>query len=209
MWMVCASCWFNNDPAVGGRLLGAGATWDGAGWTTGRASRVVYGATGVAMVEEDLKHYLESFLFALSLVYNIDIPKLQLKPQAADVALKFADQVQRRGEVLRGVQSGEVLHGVQSGNLRGTPEFGAVEEAKSAIKSADSKPDLKEESEPMAWELTREDLPEDLNQVHTRFQNCVLQLDAKQLLDSMPLWKAMKDKSETKKPPAGFSTAAG
>ena len=51
------------------------------------------------MVEENLKDYLESFLFALSLAYNIDIPKLQLKAQAATVALKFAERVQQRDEL--------------------------------------------------------------------------------------------------------------
>ena len=71
---VCSLLSHTKDPATGGLLLGAGANWNGVGWTTGRASRAVYGATGVAMVEENLKDYLESFLFALSLAYNIASP---------------------------------------------------------------------------------------------------------------------------------------
>ena len=63
---VCSLLSHTKDPTTGGLLLGAGANWNGVGWTTGRASRAVYGATGVAMVEENLKDYLESFLFALS-----------------------------------------------------------------------------------------------------------------------------------------------
>ncbi len=45
---------------------------------------MVHKATGVAIVEEKLETYPGSFLFSLSVVFDVDIPKLQLGAHAAD-----------------------------------------------------------------------------------------------------------------------------
>ena len=182
---VCRLVSHSKDPAIGTRLLGAGAKWEGAGWTTGRASRAVYAATGVAMVDEHLKDYLESFLFALSLAYNIDIPKLQLKAQAATAALSFADRVQQQDEGQRGDQRlpqrlSQRSPGVENDVTQEKPET----------------KDGKEELEPMPWESQKEDLPEDLLQVMQRHLQGSLQLEARSLLEQMPVWKLVKERSE-------------
>ena len=189
---MCSLLSHTKDPATGGLLLGAGANWNGVGWTTGRASRAVYGATGVAMVEENLKDYLESFLFALSLAYNIDIPKLQLKAQAATVALKFAERVQQRDELQqRDTQrlSQRAGAGIGIGNDEETGQKEKLDEAKNGKEPL--------ELEPLPWEAQKEELPEDLQLVMQRHLKGSLQLDARALLEQMPVWKGVKERSET------------
>ena len=188
---VCSLLSHTKDPATGGLLLGAGANWNGVGWTTGRASRAVYGATGVAMVDENLKDYLESFLFALSLAYNIDIPKLQLKAQAATVALKFAERVQQRDELQQrdAQRLSQRTPGTCIGNDEETGQKEKLDEAK------DGKEPL--ELEPLPWEAQKEELPEDFQLVMQRHLKGSLQLDARALLEQMPVWKGVKERSET------------
>ena len=185
---VCRLVAHTKDAAIGAQLLGAGVKWEGAGWTTGRASRTVFGATGIAMVEEHLKDYLESFLFALSLAYNIDIPKLQLKAQAATAALNFAERVQQRGEDVTGSQ--RVPQRAEQQERLTQDQPGVV------TQEAEVKDTKDGELEPMPWEAQKEDLPEDLCLVMQRHNQGQLQLEARALLEQMPVWKLVKERAE-------------
>jgi hypothetical protein len=168
------------DPIVGGQLLAAGSSWTGSGWTTGRAARMVHKATGVAMVEEKLEAYLGSFLFSLSVVFAVDIPKLQLGAHAADAALKFAAAVAKHsgGEGVSSSVSGVAASGLNAKQQK-EEEEGEV-------------------SEPvLAWEHVREELPGDLQVVLGKHTGGGLSIDPRALMESLPLWKGLKDKAET------------
>ena len=156
------------DPAAGGKLLAAGVSWNGSGWTTGRASKTVYNATGVAMVEEQLSEYLGAFLFALSVLFNIDIPKLTLGAQAASAALKFAAEVNTKAEETK-------------------PE---------KKEKATENQEEEEEDQVLSWELQREELPGDLGVVLNKHLKGTLVLEPKSLLEQLPLWQGVKDKAE-------------
>ncbi len=93
------------------------------------------------MVEEKFEAYLGSFLFCLSVVFDVDIPKLQLGANAADAALKFAAAVAKHsgGEGVSSSVSGVAA----SGNAKKQKE----EEEGEVIEPV------------LAWEHVREELP--------------------------------------------------
>lgn len=124
------------------QLLLAGANWDGSGWTTSRAAKTIHKVTGVALVEESLEEYKNAFLFALSVVLNVDIPRLQLGSAAGAAALEFA-----------AVVAGKPNSG--SERLRKPPqEEQAAEEA--------------EDVQYLDWEVVPEPLPPVLAQIWQR-----------------------------------------
>ena len=59
--------------------LAEGMRWNGAGWNTTKASRVLENATGVGLVGSKLTDYMQAFLFSLALVKEVEVETLDLK----------------------------------------------------------------------------------------------------------------------------------
>jgi hypothetical protein len=74
-------------------LLAAGANWDGVGMTTSRATLKVVETTGVTLVKQNIAEYKNAFLFALSLLFEVDVPSLELSDAAAQAAFGFVRAV--------------------------------------------------------------------------------------------------------------------
>ena len=56
-----------SDKDLAGRVLQAGLSWTGTGWTTTRASKALFKCVGTALVSCELSNYKKAFLFALAL----------------------------------------------------------------------------------------------------------------------------------------------
>ena len=67
-------------------VLSQGQKWNGMGWTTSRASRVVYELTGVPLVSSKVEEYRDAFLFALAMTTNVEVLGLDLGDRASEVA---------------------------------------------------------------------------------------------------------------------------
>ena len=52
---------------LAGRVLQAGLSWTGSGWTMPRASKALFKCVGTALVSSELSDYRKSFLVALAL----------------------------------------------------------------------------------------------------------------------------------------------
>ena len=76
-----------NDPAS---ILAAGEPWNGEGWTTGRAGKVLYEITGVPLVSSNVEDNKGSFLYALALHWSLDVANFNLTEKAAEAAFALA-----------------------------------------------------------------------------------------------------------------------
>ena len=59
-------------------VLQAGAGFQGSGWSTGRASRVLYELTGTALVKAHIEPYRDVWLYALALMCGVNLPNLEM-----------------------------------------------------------------------------------------------------------------------------------
>ena len=67
-------------------LLSSGLNWNGGGWNTGTSSKRLHELTGIAMVTAEFEEYKNLYLFALALLWGIDVPSFALSPPAAEAA---------------------------------------------------------------------------------------------------------------------------
>ena len=72
-------------------LLRAGSSWDGSGWNSTRASQTLYQITRVPLVTTDFQEYLNSFLFAVAIFLQIEVPHIQLSDRASEAAFGLAE----------------------------------------------------------------------------------------------------------------------
>ena len=77
-------------PQEASAIISAGEDWNGHGWTTGRASKVLYEITGVPLVSGNLTEYKGSFLYALALHWGVDLATFDLTEKAAEAAFALA-----------------------------------------------------------------------------------------------------------------------
>ena len=63
---------------IAGRVLQAGLSWTGSGWTTTRASKALFKCVGTAVVSSELSDYKKAFLFALALCWDYELGCLDL-----------------------------------------------------------------------------------------------------------------------------------
>ena len=77
-------------PAKAQAIITAGEVWRGDGWTTGRASKVLYETTGVPLVSANVEDYKGSFLYALALHWGLDVASFELSERASDAAFALA-----------------------------------------------------------------------------------------------------------------------
>ena len=71
-------------------VLAAGHRWNGAGWTTSRASRVLYELIGIPLVSSQVDAYRDSWLFSLSIIWNVEAVALNLCDRSAEAAYALA-----------------------------------------------------------------------------------------------------------------------
>jgi hypothetical protein len=74
----------NVDKMMSQAILAAGLKYGGAGWTSGRASRRLYELSQVALVSASWTDYLNCWLFALSLYWDLDLPLVDLQDRVAE-----------------------------------------------------------------------------------------------------------------------------
>lgn len=75
---------------VAKQIVASGAAWGGGGLTTSQASKRLYDTTGVALVADSVAQYKDCWLFALSMIWNLDISQLALSDRAAEGAFALA-----------------------------------------------------------------------------------------------------------------------
>eukprot|EP00667_Euglena_gracilis_P011756 EG_transcript_12027 len=76
-------------------LLLAGARFTGRGWSTGKASRALYQLSGIPLVRGSFPPYRDIWLMALALIWGVDVPQLDLEPEAAAAAFAIASQAEQ------------------------------------------------------------------------------------------------------------------
>ena len=130
------------DRSVANALLAAGASWTTSGkWTTSSAARTLNALTSVCFVSQDFNMYKSTFLFALSMLWNVDIPAVDLAPGAAEAAFG-----------LRGCFSGAPV--LDSVGARAT-----------------AKEIRTDEPESLPWDTPEEPLPRELEVIWQRVQS--------------------------------------
>ena len=75
------------------RLLNEGSKYAGSGWTTSRASRVLWDLVGVPLVAAEVSSYRNSWLFALALVHNVEVGGLDLSDRASEAAFALTSLI--------------------------------------------------------------------------------------------------------------------
>ena len=78
------------DQDAAAAILTAGATWRGSGWNTARASKALFDLTVVPLVSADFRQYLNSFLYSLALLWEVDTPLIELSDRASEAAFGLA-----------------------------------------------------------------------------------------------------------------------
>ena len=74
-------------------VLTAGGNWNGAGWNTSKASRKLWETIRVPIVNDDCKEYLNSWLYALSLAWQVEVPGLALSDRASEAAFQLMEAI--------------------------------------------------------------------------------------------------------------------
>ena len=129
-------------------LLFAGANWSGSGWTTSKASRVLYGLTQIPLVASVVSAYSHAWLFALSIVANLEVSGLDLNDRASEAAFALASLISGEAEQAEG--EGERRSAQQTAN--------GAEENENA-----------NEGPTFDWEELPVELPVDLQKLYARF----------------------------------------
>ena len=89
-------------PAEATAIIQAGEGWQGDGWTTSRASRVLHEVTGVPLVAATIGDYKAAFLYGLALHWSLDVASFNLSERAADAALDLRPPLATvRKEIMR------------------------------------------------------------------------------------------------------------
>jgi hypothetical protein len=70
-------------------ILQAGMAWNGQGWTTGTASRKLWTASGVTLVSSNFSDYINAHLFALCLLWGLEVAQLDLPQKTAEAAFEL------------------------------------------------------------------------------------------------------------------------
>ena len=82
------------DTDLAGKVLQAVVTWSGTVYTTGRCASGLYNVTGVSLVSSTFTDYSGVIIFALCLVWGLDVLQLNLEPRVADAAFALGQAYQ-------------------------------------------------------------------------------------------------------------------
>ena len=67
-------------------IITSGEAWRGDGWSTSRASKILYQVTSVPLVSATIEEYKAAFLYSLALHWGLDVPTYELSERASDAA---------------------------------------------------------------------------------------------------------------------------
>ena len=144
-------------------VLRAGANWNGSGWNTGRASKQLHDLVGVPLVTSEFLEYQNAFFYALALLWEVEVPQLELSDRAAQAAFALATYF----------QSGEAPH-----------QFGLP-----PVVSATGKDQPHEEEQEdivMEWDEPLLSLPQELAVLWAEVQQGTRELNLVTVLDQIP-----------------------
>ena len=140
-------------------VLAAGARWSGAGWNTGKASKVLWELSGVGIVRSQIDHYRDCWLYAVALLCQVEMPQLELPSEVAEAAFSLVGYV-------------EDPHGTQQ----------QAAQPRSYADTDDSEDTDEELSFP--WDETTLDLPKPVATLWRRSQEPSQKIEIKNLLES-------------------------
>ena len=75
-------------------VLTAGGRWNGTGWNTGRASKVLWDLSGVGIVKSQIDHYRDCWLYAVALMCQVELPQVELPTDVAEAAFSLVGYVE-------------------------------------------------------------------------------------------------------------------
>ena len=81
------------DRAVAAQVLEAGLRFDGSGWSTTRERKALHAVTNVPLVSSSVKAYLHCWLYALALMWEIDISQVDLSDSASAGSFALLDAI--------------------------------------------------------------------------------------------------------------------
>ena len=152
-------------------------------WTPTRCAVQLEALTEKTMAAASSEHYLSAWIYALALLAEVDPGSVQLTDRQVEVAFALAKKVKKNAAT-------------------------AGQEAKPAAAGGHQDAEMKEDEDhddddddgevaPLDWEPQLEDLPNDLQQVLARHTAGTLTLDARALMEDLPVWANLKAKAET------------
>ena len=156
-------------------LLAAGQLWRGEGFNSSKAAMLVYTLTGVPLVRSTWTDYRTAFLYALSLVLEVEVPELDLDQRVADVSFTLAQAFSGQVESTPYYQSGDP----GSNPTAGAATFSPPEDA-----STEDSEELM-----MTWDEPRADLPPELSFLWEQTAAGQRKLDLKVVLSQVPRYR--------------------
>ena len=81
------------DTATASNVIQAGCGWNGGGWNTSTASKKLWEQIKLPLVHADFTEYRNTWLFALALAFQIEVPQVALADRAADVAFRLMEKI--------------------------------------------------------------------------------------------------------------------
>ena len=160
---------------IAAAVLQAGVNWNGSGWTTSRASKQLFSLVNVALVSGDIGQYRNSFLFALALLWEVEVPTLELGDKASESAFAlaqfFAEACSEEAE----------MHGEDQAQATQKKQENATEEDKPA-------------EAPMEWDEVLLPLPAELQKIWTEVAAGTRKLPLSSLLDELPRFEGLPAK---------------
>ena len=156
-------------------LITAGQRWSGSGWNTSKASKAIYALTGVPLVKAAWVDYRNAFLYALSLLLEVDVQELDLGDKVAEAAFTMLNVF--TGEATGAVVSAQDYSAGYPGSSPGpgVPFYppGAVTEES-------------EEEVQLSWDQPKVPLPVELSYIWSGTTSGERKLDMKTILAAVP-----------------------
>ena len=161
-------------------------------WTPTKCAVRIEHLTETTMAAESSFEYSAAYIYSLALLCEVDPIKVKLSDKQVEVAFKLAKYWKSLGK--RAAAAGGP-GGAGSGG-GGAPGASAGHEAQATGPEEEQGDKGEGEPAPMEWEDQLEPLEDDLDQVLQRFQQGLLNLDARSIMESLPLWVGVKQKTE-------------
>ena len=161
-------------------LLAKGAEVTKSPWTNTRIAVKLEALCGVPYVATTFKAYNEAFLYSLALAAQVDL-NVALTEKQAEVSFALARQWRQGG-----------AGGPRRAAVTDERMSGAEEDAHATDREDEEE---EEDVEPLEWEDQRQQLPGDLEKVLARQQSGSLQVDLRQLFESLPKFYGLADKA--------------
>ncbi len=109
-------------------LLAAGHGWSGREWTTSRASRQLHQLTDLPLVAATITAYQDAWLFALSVVLDVQVAGLDITGRSSEAAFALASVIQGDQEQEKAPQEEHASVTAQATGEEETAQFECEEE---------------------------------------------------------------------------------